>query len=113
MCVFTYCVIFSSILVSLTKCVNSPPPSLIILQLFSVEKTILYVYEVNVFIGGEKQIFSRLLYSICEELKLFLFLWGPEKNMPNGKKENISIISFNANIAPKWDTMISCKKQGL
>ena len=33
--------------------------------------------------------------------------------MPNGKKENISIISFNANIAPKWDTMISCKKQGL
>ena len=53
--VFTsYCVICSSLGVGLTKCINSRSPSQIILQLFSVEKTKLYVYKVNVFIDGER-----------------------------------------------------------
>ena len=53
--VFTsYCVICSSLGVGLTKCINSRSSSWIILQLFSVEKTKLYVYKVNVFIDGER-----------------------------------------------------------
>ena len=41
------------------------------LQLFSVEKTKLYVHKVNVFIDRERQYFPCLLYCTCEGLNSF------------------------------------------
>ena len=71
----SYCVIFSSLVASLTKCINSHSPpwiilQLSILQLSSVEKMKLYVYKVNAFTEGKY--FPSLLYSIWEGLNSFL-----------------------------------------
>ena len=57
----SYCVIFSSSVVGLTKCINSRFPLLMILQLISVEKNKSYVHKVNVFIDGERKIFFKLI----------------------------------------------------
>ena len=70
--------------------------------------------------------FSSLLYSIWEGLD-FLFLRDPRENMSDCKKEKNVHLRMNlelkpmmgkfsllyANIAPNWNTMISCEGQGL
>ena len=38
--------------------------------------------------------FSSLLYSICEGLYSFFFLWVSEENMSDSKKETISSTTF-------------------
>ena len=63
------CVIFSSLVVGLTKCISSCSPSLIIFQFFSDEKTKLLC--INVFINWERQYFSCFLCSIYEWLNSF------------------------------------------
>ena len=50
-----------------------------------------YVFKVNVFIDGERQYFSRLLYSICEGLNSFFSSKTQKKIMSDGKKETVSI----------------------
>ena len=79
--------------------------------------------------------FSSLLYSICEELNSFFSSETQKKIiMSDGKRETVSITTFKkwpfandfrteteegkfsllyANIVPKWNTMISCERQGL
>ena len=80
----------------------------------------------------EKNIFP-VLHSICEGLNSF-FSFETQKKMSDGKKETVSITTFKkssfandfriepgvekfslpyANIAPKWNTMISCERQVL
>ena len=55
------CGFFCSLVVCLTKYINSRPALQVILQLFSFEKMKSYVHKVNVFIDGERKIFFKFI----------------------------------------------------
>ena len=81
------CGFFCSLVVSLTKCINSRPALQVILQLFSVEKLKSCVHKVNVFIDGETNIFQVYYIVFVKDLILSFplrprrkYVWWLERN---------------------------------
>ena len=99
--VFTSSLVIFSLVVRLSKSINSRSPSQRFLQLFSVGKTKLYVYKVNVFIDGERQIFFKFIIQYLYSTSFFSSK-TQKKILLNDMSENMCFLHKNQSGYPDY-----------